>query len=529
MPSRTAVPVEVRAKAALALRKRVQTLDDLQQQMGGLSYREQHQLKYWDDPAGWVRDCIDWRENEEGIADYQEEIMNALPEKRRVSARAPHGAGKSSLAAWTILWFADTRDGRDWKVATTASAWRQLTKYLWPEVHKWARRIKWDVVGRPPYQQGKDLLEQSLKGRTGEAFAVASDNSDLIEGAHADHLLYMFDESKAIPVDTWDSAEGAFATGECYFLSISTPGELNGRFYEIQSRKPGYLDWWVRHVTLDECITAGRISQDWADARKKQWGEDSAVYQNRVAGNFAASDEDGIIPLSYIERANARWQERDDNKNWLPLTRVAADIGRGGDPTVIARLHGMAIREFNEYNERTVMPVTGRLKAILEANPKADCVVDVIGVGAGVVDRLREFKGIMGRVIAFVAGGKTDFKDRLNERGFVNNRAWAWWTVRELLEDDLIDLPPNDEMIGELTAPKYKEMSGGRIQVEEKEEIRKRIGRSTNYADAVIQAFWKKTGGPSMDMITAYAGGDLTEEEDMPADIRAYLQSAEVK
>lgn len=523
MPSRNAVPPLVQAKAAIALRKRYSDLDDMTASMGGLSYREQHQQKYWDDPAGWVRDCIDWRENEQGIAPYQEEIMNALPEKRRVSARAPHGAGKSSLAAWTILWFADTRDGKDWKVATTASAWRQLTKYLWPEIHKWARRIRWDVVGRAPYQQGKDLLEQSLKGKTGEAFAVASDNSDLIEGAHADHLLYMFDESKAIPVDTWDSAEGAFATGECYFLSISTPGELNGRFYDIQSRKPGYLDWWVRHVTLEECLDSGRISKEWAAARRKQWGETSAVYQNRVAGNFAASDEDGIIPLTYIERAIARWHERNDTKEWGPLTRVSVDVGRGGDPTVLARLHGMAIKAFEESNERTVMPVAGRVKAILDANPAADAVVDVIGVGAGVVDRLREFKNILGRVIAFVAGGKTVFKDRLNERGFVNNRAWAWWTVRELLEDDLIDLPPNDEMIGELTAPKYKEMSGGRIQVEDKEEIKKRIGRSTNYADTVIQAYWKKTGGPSMDAIGIYATGESVEEEDMPSDIQAYL------
>src|SRR6185436_2954082 len=106
--------------------------------------------------------------------------------------------------AIAILWFCLTRDQEDWKVATTASAWRQLTKFLWPEVHKWARRIKWDAIGRAPFSETTELFTQSIRLETGEAFAVASDDSSLIEGAHADHLLYIFDESKVIPDDTWD-------------------------------------------------------------------------------------------------------------------------------------------------------------------------------------------------------------------------------------------------------------------------------------------------------------------------------------
>lgn len=523
---RIAIPPEVRARAAVAKRKRLESLEELEKLAGVVSPRTAHQQKYWDDPVGWVQDCLEWRKGE-GAADYQIDAMGALPLQRRVSTRAPHGAGKSSMAAWIVLWFADTRDGTDWKVATTASAWRQLTKYLWPEIHKWVRRIKWDVVGRKPYQQGKDLLDLSLKLTTGEAFAVASDNSDLIEGAHADNLLYLFDESKSIPSETWDSAEGAFSTGNCYFFSISTPGEPNGRFFDIQTRKPGYLDWWVRHVTLDECIQAGRVSRDWAEARRNQWGADSAVFINRVEGNFAASDEDGIIPLAYVERAIERWRVINDSGKWGRLSKVAVDIGRGGDPTVLARLHDMAIKEFEESNEKTVMPVTGRIRGILDENKYANAVIDVIGIGAGVVDRLREFKSMNSRIQAFNAAGATHAKDKTRELGFVNNRAWAWWTVRELLQDDLIALPDNDQMIGELTAPKYQLMSGGRIQVESKEDIKKRIGRSTNFADTVIQAFWKKDGGPSLESIANYGSGDITvtdEEDEMDEDIKAYAE-----
>jgi hypothetical protein len=61
----------------------------------------------------------------------------ALVKHHRVAARGPHGLGKTTLASWVVIWFALTRDGDDWKVITTASAWRQLEKFLWPEIHKW--------------------------------------------------------------------------------------------------------------------------------------------------------------------------------------------------------------------------------------------------------------------------------------------------------------------------------------------------------------------------------------------------------
>jgi hypothetical protein len=69
-----------------------------------------------------------------------------------LAVRGPHGLGKTTVNAIAVLWFALTRDaaGIDWKAATTAGAWRQLEYYLWPEIHKWARRLRWDVLNRPP-------------------------------------------------------------------------------------------------------------------------------------------------------------------------------------------------------------------------------------------------------------------------------------------------------------------------------------------------------------------------------------------
>jgi hypothetical protein len=453
--------------------------------------------RYRDDPALFAAECITWAPGE-GPADYQLEILRELPLRRRVAVRGPHGLGKSALAAWGILWFALTRDrlpGADWKVVTTASAWRQLSHYLAPELHKWSRRLNWQAVGRGPFDGRTELLQLMLKLQRGEAFCAASDKPDLIEGAHADRLLYVFDEAKAIPDATWNAAEGALASGDCMALAISTPGEPQGRFYDIHARKPGLDDWWVRHVTLDESIAAGRVSAQWAEQRKLQWGAGSAVYQNRVLGEFASSEEDGIIPLAWVEAANERWAALNETGEWGAFVCCGADVAiSGADKTVIAMRYGDTIRELRRFSQQDTMQTTGLLSGILTVHG-GEAIVDVIGIGAGVVDRLREQRRA---VRAFNASEHTDVRDRSRELGFVNKRSAAWWGLRELLDPgsgSVIALPPDDLLTGDLTAPHWRVMSGGKIQVEGKDEIRKRLGRSTDDGDAVVMAFWSGRGG----------------------------------
>lgn len=404
-----------------------------------------------------------------------------------------------------MLWFALTRDaaGRDWKVVTTAGAWRQLKEYLWPEIKKWARLVKWDELGRAPFDERTELLSLHLRLKYGTASAVASNRPELIEGAHGDSVLYVFDESKAIVPDTFDAAEGAFSGSggsediEAFALAMSTPGEPNGRFFDIHARRPGLEDWWARHVTKDEAIAAGRISREWCEQRRQLWG-DSAVYHNRVEGEFHSSDEDGVIPLSWVEAANERWHA------WVAAGRpaqdglkvVGVDVARSGaDKTVMAIRYGTVLAELRRSSHEDTMGTVGRVNGILNAHDGMIAVVDVIGIGAGVVDRLREQKH---RVEAFNASAGTRRTDKSREMGFVNSRAAAWWTLREALDPkgglDLA-LPPDDRLTGDLLAPHWRVMSGGRIQVESKDDIRKRLGRSTDDADACVMGFWPNTAG----------------------------------
>jgi hypothetical protein len=459
-------------------------------------YTVESPYKY--DRVAWARDCVLWRPGE-GLTGYQEEILAALDEHHRVCVRGPHGIGKTAIDAFVVLHFATTRDVEqiDWKNPTVASAWRQLTHFLWPEIRKWARRLNWNNIGRDPFSI-HEMLKQNLKLRTGEAFAVASDDASAIEGAHADSILYLLDESKTIPPEVWDAIEGAFSgagadtAAESFALANSTPGEPSGRFFDIQTRKPGYEDWHVIHVTLDDAIAAGRISREWADQRLRQWGAKSPVYRNRVLGEFAEQDRDSVIPLAWVEAAIERWQAAQVTEGFDKgqLRNVGIDVARSGDDkTVFARRYGVFYDELIVTEKQTTMD-TANLAYPMVMAPGVWATVDVVGLGAGVVDRLRELKA---DAVAFNGAESTPMLDRSGEVGFLNKRAASWWNLREMLDpdngDDLM-LPPDDELIGDLTAPKWRMSAGGKIQIEKKEDVQKRIGRSPDRGDAVVYAAW---------------------------------------
>jgi len=332
------------------------------------------QERYRTDPAGFVENCIEFPTGSHPAV-YQLDSLQRLAHNHRLAVRGPHGLGKTAMAAWAVWWFALTNDGNDWKIPCTASVWRQLTKFLFPEIRLWSRRIKWDVIGREQVNYRSEMMSLTLKLATGEAFAITGSDAETIEGAHADNLFYIFDESKIIPEPTWNSAEGAFASGNTYWLAISTPGSPSGRFYDIHSSKEGFDDWDKMHVTLSMATDAGRIKLAWAAQREKQWGKNSAIYKNRVLGEFASSLEDNVISLELVEASQRRWQDwmRDYKltDEGVKFEGVAVDVGRGGDDSVLAPKFVdkdgiIIIGKLEKHNTKDVMKIVGFAKAMFD-------------------------------------------------------------------------------------------------------------------------------------------------------------------
>jgi len=419
-------------------------------------------------------------------APYQARVLRDLLTYKRVVVKAPRGAGKTTIAAWCAIWalyaFLD-----DTKVILTASVWRQLTKMLMPEVRKWLMRTD---LSPTPMILGTEVRIPPHK----ELFCVASGNPWNLEGVHANNVMIILDEAKNIDDPFFDAWEGTLSTpGNHYTLMISTPGRMSGRFYNICRRAPGFEDWRSIHITLQECIEAGRITQEWADQRKRQWGEDSQPYRNYALAEFHDSGEDKVIPLHWVEKANDRWREcegkyippelEEGEEPEPPRTAYGVDPAyKGADKTAICKMVGRVVYWIKSYDKQEIMETAGRVAALVDKD--TPIAVDAIGVGAGVYSRLAELEyAVMGVNVS----RRSKMRGR-NREEFMNLRSAIWWMMREALDpdsDDPIALPPDDKLSGDLCAPSWEYRSDGKIQVEGKDGLRESLGRSPDKADAL--------------------------------------------
>jgi len=460
------------------------------------------QARYREDRVGFLRDCVDWGEDE--LTAYQLRVAVDMGLYDREAVRAPRGAGKTAIAALLVHHWALTHDGyTDWKALTTASNWRQLERYLWPEVHKWARRLRWDRIPREPYNPRFELQRMTLRLTTGEASAVASDDPETMEGAHASALLVIFDEAKIIPPMTWQSMEGAFSQGTGKWLAISTPGAAMGTFYDIHRQAPGRERWHTVHINLSEAVEAGRVSAEWAEGLKNTYGESSPVYRTFALAEFADAEANGVIPLSWVQMAQARWEDWHDGGRRRPdgspsvVTGIGFDVGgdAGGDHSTIAIVYdGHIVGDLLKIERavdpgRATMELAGRVNGLAVQYRPQWLIGDVIGIGAGVVHRLRELGQ---NALGYNASLPTPLRDRSGELGYVNWRAAGWYTMAEALDPKEgmgLALPPSDELMGDLTGLQgLGIVSRGLRRVESKEQVRKRLHRSPDLADAVIHA-----------------------------------------
>lgn len=234
----------------------------------------------------------------------------------------------------------------------------------------------------------------------------------------------------------------------------------------------------------------------------------SPIFQAKVRGIFPNAGTEGVIPLGWVQLAVNRWHDlMDTDDGRAPSERatqsgakiIGVDVARGGeDETAIAVRYGSLITEIHRFRQADTMETADSAAAFLH-EPGSVAVVDVIGIGAGVYDSLRRMRAkglIVGRAVTFNASASTPGVDSIGEFRFRNDRSAAWWRMRELLDPSRgsqIALPDDERLIEELVAPKYKHHVGGIIVVETKEEIKKKLGRSTDTADAVIQAFWAQS------------------------------------
>lgn len=229
---------------------------------------------------------------------------------------------------------------------------------------------------------------------------------------------------------------------------------------------------------------------DYGDKLEQLPEELRRVYKE---GDFTVGlrDEDfQVIPTQWIIDAQDRWTE--DGHKGLAMTAMAVDCAGGGaDPAIIAYRYGGWFGEFAEVQGKETANGQIMLSHVL-ANRHDECpiIVDVGGGYAGpLIERFTDNGISFGR---FNGSDGTSARARGSNLRFYNKRAMALWRLREELDPDQeggspIKLPPDPELRGELAAATWKITPRG-IQIIDKDEIKKKIGRSPNKADAVMMA-----------------------------------------
>jgi len=405
---------------------------------------------------------------------YQDDILAAVLTSPRTAIVSGHGVGKTLALACLALWWLLSRPFSR-VILCAPQLTRQVRHVLFGEVRKLVRLAR---------QRGHDLPVEVFADRitvTGHgpewsALGIPATEPDRIEGQHAEGgLLLLLDETKGIPQDTVDALMGALTSGEDSRLVVaSTPGGCAGPFYRAVTDPRGR--WTVHRIPSTD---SSLVSPQWVRDRREEWGEESPLYRSRVLGEFADAGDGTLYPLALLEAASVRQLVTEGD----PLS-VGVDVARslGGDLNCVAVAQGGRLLRVVTWRSPDLMATVNRVLAevtTLPARPSR-VVVDETGVGAGVADRLKQL-GLP--VVGFAFGGSASDPSR-----FKNRRAELFFSLRERLEQGECGLLDEDDLLADLAGLVYHFDPAGRIVLDSKDELRRRLGRSPDRADAVALA-----------------------------------------
>ncbi|MFH0982170.1 MAG: hypothetical protein V2A79_11585 [Planctomycetota bacterium] len=403
----------------------------------------------------------------------QRAILEAVRDHRHVAVQACFGPGKSWTAARLVCWWLSVWPPGSAFAVTTAPTYAQVRAILWQEIGKahagrlpgFTNQTEWWIDGKLVGLGRSPQLTQT---------ALAS---PAFQGIHAERVLGIIDEASGVGPSIFAAVEGFATTEGSRVLAIGNPDDPSGEFAKRCARwhsiKISAMD--TPNFTGEKVSPhLGRVlvSPTWVEERRAEWGEGTPLWQSRVLGEFPEQSQDALFGLGAVQAAVVREASEDG-----PVI-VSCDVARfGQDRTVIGLRRGNTYRELLTIASSSLTEVTGHVvRAVLEHGGTAH--VDEVGVGAGVVDSLRE-QGV--KVVGLNAGSAPRDHNR-----FVNARAEWFWTLRERMGELSI---PGGELVAELVALRWQVDSRGRVQVESKEDMRRRGLRSPDKADALMLAF----------------------------------------
>lgn len=442
----------------------------------------------------------------------QKDIAESVRDNRYTAVVACHGPGKTFLAGNIALWFLYSY--KPSKVITTAPTNRQVYSLLWSEIrtaHGRGNKIR--PLGGEPLKTRLELAPDWFA----EGFSSSEYDTERITGYHSENILIIVDEASGVPDAIFDALEGLMSSGNARMLLIGNPSRSTGRFREAfdsvlyKTYKISAFDtpnFTYFGITRQDIITGEwknkvgdrpmprpyLVTPQWASERFTTWGPQSVLIKTKIDADFPEGDEsDKAIPVSFLDMGEQLYFKQDEE---FAKVEFGVDVARyGSDESVIAVRAGRAPLYERVLHQKSTMAVVGAIREEVEAigDHRVERIkIDVIGLGAGPVDRLRELQdeGEFPQHIEII--GVNVAMSAKDSKRYVTHRDELWWQFRQGLQDGTISTRNiSNEALKEMAEPNYTMTSKGQIKVESKDDLRKadRLGRSPDRADAWLLAF----------------------------------------
>ncbi len=431
---------------------------------------------YRRDPVAFVREKMGVEPD-----NWQAEVLRAFPTNQRIAMKACKGPGKTTVLAWLGWNFLCTRPYP--KVAATSITSDNLNDGLWTEMAKWQNKsplLREKFLWTKTRIVSRDHPENwFMSARTWPKSADTNRQADTLAGLHADYLLFLIDESGGIPDAVMVAAEAGLATGiETKIVQAGNPTHLEGPLYRacVADRSM----WYVVEITGDPDSTdrATRIDVNWARQQIKTYGKDNPWVLVNVFGQFPPSSINTLLGPDEIRDSMKRTVTADVIQH--AQRRLGIDVARfGDDRSVLFPRQGLvAFKPVELRNMRTTDIAARAAHAILKWKAEIQFIDDTGHWGHGVIDNL---------ITAGFNPQGIQFHGKPIDPRYKNKRVEMWFMMAEWVKRGGC-LPNISELVGELATPTYT-FSNGKVCLEDKDQIKQRLGRSPDLADALALTF----------------------------------------
>lgn len=503
---------------------------------------DEKKRQYVNDPASWAWDMLGVQ-----LWSKQREIANAVRLKRRIAVAAGHGVGKSFVAGIICLWWWDTHplSEEETFIATTAPSKDQVD-LIWSTIRTMHAKMKLrhdqGIIDHslPGYITGDNKFKLPDGQTLGQGRKPPDSKSDIaFQGRHATYLLAIGDEAVGLTEGFLNALE-VIAVGEKNVILLlanpTDPSCAMARIWPDPEGRGGRAEWERIHISVkdsplitkepgfDSTRVTGMSGEKFLiEAEELYGGKEDPRYIARVLGQWAWDNGVGLFPEEVLSRA-MRTVVVPDAEN--PKRRFGVDVARMGVdstqvyecqegwvwetdpetnvPTVNTGVPGLYIRKVDEWRKA---PVTSNNPENLGSAQRLDTLALEYGVtavnidaggglGAGLFDAIIDIWETDNRnqsYFMFEVFGN-DMKG-IDRRSFLNLRAWAFSELKRRMAAGEIDLDEEDfPLFEELRGIRAKVVNGSVLQIESKEDMKKRGAKSPDRADAVWYALLDSIG-----------------------------------